>query len=72
LLTHWPRAAAQIAADARDLELRARLEVEAQLWRNAGTRRQKRGRVIAGLPLVEARGLVARWADECQRTSESS
>ena len=64
LLTHWPRAAAQIAADARDLELRARLEVEARLWRNAATRRQKHGRVIAGFPLVEARGLVARWADE--------
>ncbi len=61
LLTHWRRARDQIAADARDLELRARLEAEAGRWREGGTRRQRHGRVIAGLPLAEARGLVARW-----------
>ena len=61
LLTHWPRARDQIAADARDLELRARLEAEAQRWRNAGTRRQKRDQVITGLPLAQARWLMACW-----------
>jgi formylglycine-generating enzyme required for sulfatase activity len=60
LLTHWPRARDQIAADARDLELRRRLDEEAQEWRRA-PRRDKRGRLIAGLPLTEARALLGRW-----------
>jgi formylglycine-generating enzyme required for sulfatase activity len=64
LLTHWPRAAERIAADTRDLELRGRLEAEAEEWRTARTRRIKKGRVIAGLPLAEARGLLARWSAE--------
>jgi formylglycine-generating enzyme required for sulfatase activity len=64
LLTHWPRAAAQIAADARDLELRGRLEQEAEEWRTSPPR-EKKGRVrAAGLPLAEARGLLARWGAE--------
>ncbi|HVB18322.1 MAG TPA: SUMF1/EgtB/PvdO family nonheme iron enzyme [Stellaceae bacterium] len=61
LLSHWPRAAEQVAADARDLELRGRLEEEAVAWHRAHNRRQKRGRLIAGLPLAEARALLARW-----------
>jgi formylglycine-generating enzyme required for sulfatase activity len=64
LLTHWPRATDQIAADARDLELRGRLEEGAEAWRAAPTRRGKRGRVIAGLALAEARALLARWGAE--------
>jgi formylglycine-generating enzyme required for sulfatase activity len=64
LLTHWPRAREQIAADMRDLELRGRLEEEAKEWR-AATRREKKGRVrAAGLPLSEARALVTRWGSE--------
>jgi len=64
LLTHWPRAAAQIAADARDLELRGRLEQEAEEWRTSPPR-EKKGRVrAAGLPLAEARALLARWGAE--------
>jgi formylglycine-generating enzyme required for sulfatase activity/ribose 1,5-bisphosphokinase PhnN len=64
LLTHWPRAHDQIVADGRDLELRGRLEQEAELW-HAAPKRQKKGRVrAAGLPLAEARGLLARWGSE--------
>jgi formylglycine-generating enzyme required for sulfatase activity len=64
LLSHWARARDQIAEDARDLELRGRLESEAATWRTAQTRREKNGRVIAGLPLAEARALLARWGAE--------
>jgi formylglycine-generating enzyme required for sulfatase activity len=61
LLTHWPRARDQVAADARDLELRGRLEEEAERWRSA-PRRDKRGRVLpAGLRLDEGLALCARW-----------
>ena len=63
LLTHWARARDQIAADARDLELRRRLEEEARQWRQAA-RREKRGRLIAGLPLAEARALLRRWGTQ--------
>jgi formylglycine-generating enzyme required for sulfatase activity len=66
LLSHWPRAREQVAADARDIELRGRLEQEAQRWRDAPAR-EKPGRVIAGLPLAEARDLVARWGAELPR-----
>jgi len=62
-LTHWPRARDQIAADARDLELRRRLEEEAQEWQQA-PRRERKGRLIAGLPLAEARALLRRWGTE--------
>jgi formylglycine-generating enzyme required for sulfatase activity len=61
LLTHWPRARDQVAADARDLELRGRLEEEATRWRTA-SRHDKRGRVLpAGLRLDEGLALCARW-----------
>lgn len=63
LLTHWPRARDQIAADIRDLELRDRLEVEAEEWRTA-PRREKAGRVRVGLPLAEARALLTRWGSD--------
>lgn len=64
LLTHWPRAAEQIAVDARDLELRGRIEAAAEAWRSARTRRERKGRVVAGLPLAEARALLTRWGTE--------
>jgi formylglycine-generating enzyme required for sulfatase activity len=61
LLTHWPRARDQVTADARDLELRGRLEQEAKRWR-AASRRDKKSLVrAAGLPLAEALALRARW-----------
>jgi len=61
LLTHWPRACEQVAADARDLELRGRLEEEAARWR-AAARRDRRERVLpAGLRLDEGLALCARW-----------
>jgi len=63
LLTHWTRARDQIAADARDLELRGRLEKEAERWR-AAPRCEKGQRVGAGLLLAEARALVERWGGE--------
>ena len=63
LLTHWPRAEHQVASDARDLELRGRLEQEAARWR-AAPRRDKRRCVAAGLLLAEARALVAGWGKE--------
>jgi formylglycine-generating enzyme required for sulfatase activity len=64
LLTHWRRARDQIADDMRDLELRGRLEEEAKQWRAAPSR-EKKGRVrTAGLPLAEARALLARWGAE--------
>jgi formylglycine-generating enzyme required for sulfatase activity len=63
LLSHWKRATNQIADDARDLELRGRLEQEAESWRTAPPQ-QKKGRVISGLPLAEARALLARWGTE--------
>jgi formylglycine-generating enzyme required for sulfatase activity len=64
LLTHWSRAKAQVDADARDLELRGRLEEEAGHWRAAETRREKRGRLVVGLALAEARALLLRWGVE--------
>jgi formylglycine-generating enzyme required for sulfatase activity len=64
LLTHWPRAKEQVEADARDLELRGRLEEEAEQWRVAETRQEKRGRIVAGFRLGEARALLARWGSE--------
>jgi formylglycine-generating enzyme required for sulfatase activity len=61
LLTHWPRARDQVAVDARDLELRARLEEEAARWR-AASRDDKRGRVLPmGLRLAEGLALCDRW-----------
>jgi hypothetical protein len=61
LLTHWTRARDQVAADARDLELRGRLEEETARWRDA-SRREKRDRVLpAGLRLAEGLALCARW-----------
>jgi formylglycine-generating enzyme required for sulfatase activity len=63
LLTHWPRAKDQIRADARDLELRGRLEEEAETWREA-SRKEKRSRVVVGLVLAQARALLAHWGAE--------
>jgi formylglycine-generating enzyme required for sulfatase activity len=64
LLTRWSRARDQVAADARDLELRARLEEEAARWR-AASHHNKRDRVLPiGLRLVEGMALCDRWGAE--------
>jgi hypothetical protein len=61
LLTHWPRARDQVAADARDLELRGRLEEEAERYGKAA-RRDQRGLVLpAGFRLAEGLALCDRW-----------
>jgi formylglycine-generating enzyme required for sulfatase activity len=61
LLTHWPRARDQVAADARDLELRGRLEEEAERYGKA-SHRDKHGLVLpGGLRLDEGLALCSRW-----------
>ena len=64
LLSHWPRAKAQIAADRRDLELLGRLENEARRWRTAEKRNRDSLVLSRGLPLTEARYLLRRWGAE--------
>jgi formylglycine-generating enzyme required for sulfatase activity len=58
-LPHRPRAEEQVNAEARDLELRRRLEQGTEHWRASRVRREKRGQVVVGLP-AEARALLAR------------
>ena len=64
LFSHWPRAAAAIAADRKDLQIRARLEQDAARWSSAAT--EDRGGLLLtpGLRLSEAADLLARRADE--------
>ncbi|MDE5446374.1 SUMF1/EgtB/PvdO family nonheme iron enzyme [Bradyrhizobium sp. CSA207] len=64
LLTHWERARVQVANDARDLELRDRLEREVTRWQAAEARSGRRQLTATGLLLAEARDLVARWGAE--------
>ena len=61
LLSHWEVARKQIEKDARDLQLRARIEQATQLWRDAPPRHQTSLLLPPGLPLDEARDLVRRW-----------
>jgi formylglycine-generating enzyme required for sulfatase activity len=63
LLSHWEAARNQIEKDARDLQLRARLEQAAQLWGNAPPRHRTSLLLQRGLPLDEARDLTRRWQD---------
>jgi formylglycine-generating enzyme required for sulfatase activity len=60
LFTAWPTLAAWIADDVRDLEVRDRLEEQARAWRAAPQRDRRWRLLFGGLPLAEARGLVAR------------
>ncbi|MFL6199352.1 MAG: AAA family ATPase [Thermoanaerobaculia bacterium] len=64
LLTHWPRAARQIAADRVDLQLRARLEQAAAVWHTTPAKEQDGRLLSVGLPLSEAEDLLARRRDE--------
>jgi hypothetical protein len=66
LLTHWERAMKQVAADRADLQLRARLEQAAAIWR-ATEPKARDGRLLSvGLPLSEAEDLLARRHDELE------
>ncbi len=61
LLSHWPRASDQIAADSRDLELLGRLEHAAARW-GASERKYRDSLALPrGLPLIEALALKRRW-----------
>jgi WD40 repeat protein len=60
LLTHWPRAREQIAADRQDLQIRGRLEAAAGRWRAATAGDRSSLLLPRGLPLAEAEGLLAR------------
>lgn len=62
LLSHWPRAKTQIAADSRDLELLGRLENEAKRWQTAEKKHHDSLALPGGLPLAEALDLMRRWA----------
>jgi formylglycine-generating enzyme required for sulfatase activity len=64
LLSHWPRAKNQIAADSRDLELLGRLENDAERWQEATKKHRDSLTLPSGLPLAEALDLARRWADD--------
>jgi len=61
LLSHWGTARKHIEDDARDLQLRARLEQAADLWRAAAGKERASLLLAPGLQLAQARDLVARW-----------
>ncbi|MGB6541654.1 MAG: SUMF1/EgtB/PvdO family nonheme iron enzyme [Xanthobacteraceae bacterium] len=62
LLSHWPRAKAQISADSRDLELLGRLENDAERWQAAQKKHRDSLVLPSGLPLAQARDLIQRWS----------
>ena len=64
LLSHWPRAKEQIAADSRDLELLGRLENAAARWRESDKKHRDSLVLPRGLPLTEAVDLMRRWGAE--------
>jgi formylglycine-generating enzyme required for sulfatase activity/energy-coupling factor transporter ATP-binding protein EcfA2 len=64
LLSHWPRAKDQIAADRRDLELLGRLEQGAGRWQAADKKHRDSLVLPRGLPLTEALVLARRWGPE--------
>jgi formylglycine-generating enzyme required for sulfatase activity len=62
LLSHWPRARDQIAADRRDLELLGRLEAAAERWQESSEKQRDSLVLARGLPLTEALDLGRRWS----------
>ena len=64
LLTHWPRAEQQITADRQDLQLRARLEQEAEEWSSANEDDKASWLIPGDLRLSEAEDLMSRRGDE--------
>ncbi|MCC7273867.1 MAG: AAA family ATPase [Alphaproteobacteria bacterium] len=62
LLRNWPRAAEALAVDRALLEIRARVQADAAVWRADG---EVDDRLLpAGLPLAEAESLLARHGAE--------
>jgi hypothetical protein len=62
LLTHWPRAAKQIADNEKDLRLRERLEFYAEVWMESN---QDADYLLPeGRPLTDAQAFAARHAKE--------
>jgi formylglycine-generating enzyme required for sulfatase activity len=64
LLSHWPRAKDQIAADTRDLELLGRLENGAARWQASDSKHRGDLVLTRGLLLAEALDLMHRWGNE--------
>jgi hypothetical protein len=60
VLTHWPRAAAQLETDRRDIQLIVRLREHAHRWLAIEDEQQRLSLLLApGLPLTEAEDLLA-------------
>ena len=68
LLSHWPRAKTQIAADNRDLVLLGRLENTAKRWQDATKKYRDSLTLPNGLPLAEGLDLVRRWGADVPAT----
>jgi WD40 repeat protein len=68
LLTHWKRARLQIAADRRDLRIRARLELDEARWREAQPQDRAGLLLPPGLRLLEGEELLARRRAELDPT----
>ena len=64
LLTHWERARLQIAADRRDLRVRARLEMDEARWREAQPQDRDGSLLPPGRRLAEGEELLARRRTE--------
>ena len=64
VLTHWPRAAAQLETDRRDIQLIVRLREHAHRWLAIEDEQQRLSLLLApGLPLTEAEDLLAHRRD---------
>ena len=61
LIDNWPTARAQVAADRRDLETRARLETLQRRWSGAATPAERKRALLTSLNLAEGTDLVGRW-----------
>lgn len=62
LLSHWDRAADQIAADKRFFDIRARLGARAVRWKAATTGQASR-MLLRDFDLEEGRALIAEWGE---------
>jgi WD40 repeat protein len=63
LLTRWDRAREILVRDRADLQIRARLEENAALWRDAAEESRDDLLLHAGLPLAQAQDLLKRRRD---------
>ncbi|WP_156612609.1 tetratricopeptide repeat protein, partial [Paramagnetospirillum marisnigri] len=71
VLTHWNRAREQVAQDRNDLQLRARLEQAAALWKAAVEHYRPTMLLNPGFPLLEAESLLKRRSGELDETTIS-